>query len=202
MLSDFTQFQLGDLLDTIKREARVKGTDQLDDLIVNTINNFLEQQCLMNRFFEMLTPNYQIPTVLNTGIYSAPPQFQLLRLLRYQRSDGFKYTLRKRSEWVENPPGTRPKFYEVSSIPAQINIFPFDDVPDGDTLLLDYYQYPTPFNLSALSAPFPIPKLVPSCIQRCIYRVHIFNNEIQAAQALKGDAVESEIRSKPSSTIS
>ncbi len=200
--TDFTKFQWATLLDEIKREGRVKGTDQLDTLILNTVNDLLLQYCLSNRYLEMLLTNQPITTIIANGTYSTPTGFQLLRLLRYQRSDGFKYTLIKRPEWIENPTGKNPRYYEISSgVPTPtLNIFPTDNIPDGDTLLLDYYQYPAP--IQSLTDIFPIPKLIASIKQKAIYRVHVYQNEIPAAQALKSDAGESEARSKPSGTIS
>jgi len=183
---------LVELRELVKIEARIKGSDNLDTWIDALINELLCNYAANNRYFELLRTNVPIPTTLNNGAYSLPQDFIALRLLRYkQNGTGYTYTINPRSTYIETARGRRPRWYDV--VGETISIFPFDDVPVNDTLLLDYWSYPQ--TLTATST-FPIPKLVTPVKLEAIRRALIYNQQLQEAQILKGDAKEHEVLAK------
>ncbi len=116
------------------------------------------------------------------------------RLVRYrQANSGYIYSLHPRSGFVDTPMGHTPRWYELTG--NSISVFPWDEVPAGDTLLVDYYKIPD--TLSG-TMPFPVPRLVPTVKLEVIHRVMIFNRDLQSAAALKGEAVDNEMRARPS----
>lgn len=180
------------LRDLVKKEARVDGADNLDPWIDALINELLCNYAANNRYFELLTINSAIPTLLNTGTYALPTDFVAMRLVRYrEQNNGYTRTLNPRSQYIETANGQRPRWYDIAG--NSIIIFNSDVVPAGDSLLIDYYKYPQ--TLVAASV-FPIPKLVTPVKLEAIRRTLIYNQQLQAAQILKGDALEHEVRPK------
>lgn len=191
------QITVDTLRTQIKKESRVSGSDNLDDYILDLINELFLDFIEKNHYFEMLVPNLNITTVaINNGIYPLPADFYAERLVRYQPSppNGSPYTLRKRNEYLENARGTMPHYYEVSGV--SLTIFPAQNVPDGDLVLLDYYKYP---NILATTDVFPIPRLIMNLKLRAIHRVLLYNNNIQQAAALRGEAMEMDYKVRPNS---
>lgn len=184
---------LATLRDQIKVESRVKGADNLDSFIDNTINELLLEYAQKNRYFEFLVTNSPITTLAETGSYDLPEDFMNWRLVRFKQTPtGYIRTLDNRSAFVNTPAGRHPRYFEV--VGDQIQIFPYDDVPAGDTILLDYYKIPE----TLVSAdPFPIPRLQPSIKREVIHRVLLYNRDLEVAAAHKGEAVMTEARSKP-----
>lgn len=178
----------------IKKESRVSGSDNLDDYILDLINELLLDYIEKNHYYELLIPNSPITTIAATGNYPLPASFYAERLVRYQSLNGSPFTLRKRNEYLENARGRMPRYYEVNG--TNLTIFPSDDVPAGDTVLLDYYKYP---NVLITSDVFPIPRLLPTLKLRAIHRVLLYNNNIQQAQAFRGEALEMDYKVRPNS---
>ena len=183
---------LTELREQIKQEARVKGADNLDTFIDNTINELLCDYAAKNRYFEFLETNHPITTVLNTGNYALPDDFIEARMIRYQNINGYTRTLNLRPVYIETARGHSPKWYELAG--GNLLIFPFDDVPVGETILIDYYKFPETLVSASV---FPVPKLVAAIKRETIHRVLLYNEKLQLAAAFKGEAVDSETRSKP-----
>jgi hypothetical protein len=187
------QLSFSDLRNMIKREARVSGATDLDDYINTLINELLLDYCLNNRYFEQLQLNVPVAIIDTTGTYALPIDFQTESLVRYQdAATGGTWTLYPRTGYLANPAPGRVGYYRISG--AAINILPFDSVRVGDAILLDYYTFPQ--KLVDDADAFPIPKLIAAIKLRAVYRVHVYNNQVQSAQLLKGDATENELRSK------
>jgi hypothetical protein len=184
---------LAELREQVKQEARVKGADNLDGFINTLINELLVDYAQKNRYFEFLVTNFPITTLAATSGYSLPDDFMSMRLVRYRTAQGYTRTLHPRSQFVDTPRGSTPKYYENSG--DQIMIFPVDDLLAGDTILVDYYKVPDTLTDADI---FPVPRLVPTVKLATITRVLIFNNEMAQAAALKGEATENEVRTKPS----
>lgn len=180
------------LREQIKTEGRVKGSDNLDTFIDGIVNELICDYAQKNRYFELLVTNVPVLTTLNNGIYTLPNDLIALRLIRYRNANGFTRTLNPRSPFIESANGKSPRWYDL--VGNSIEIFPFDDVPAGDTLLLDYYKLPQTL---AAGDVFPIPKLLVTVKLEAIHRVLIYNEKLQSAAALRGEAVENEVRSKP-----
>lgn len=185
---------LAELRAQVKEEARVKGADNLDGFINTLINELLVDYAQKNRYFEFLVTNYPITTLAATSGYGLPDDFMSMRLVRYRTATGWTRTLHPRSQFVDTPQGSTPRYYENSG--NQLMVFPVDDLLAGDTILVDYYKVP---DTLADADIFPVPRLVPTVKLAAITRVLIFNNEMAQAAALKGEATENEVRTKPAS---
>jgi hypothetical protein len=182
------------LRDQIKQEGRVKGSDNLDSFIDGVVNELLLDYAQKNRYFEFLVTNVAITTLTATGTYDLPADFMSMRLVRYRNTSGYTRTLNARPPFIETAVGTLPRWHEIAG--DQIVIFPVDDLPAAETLLIDYFKVPD--TLTA-NDPFPVPRLLPTVKLQAISRVLIFNDQLPSAAALKGEAVDNEIRSKPAS---
>lgn len=184
------------LVEQVKKEGRVKGSDNLDTFIKDTINELLLDFTEKVRYHEMLLLNVPITLVDETGTYALPSNYQTLHLARYKVGEqGMFYTINKRPTYVENTSGGRPRYYDLAA--GNINIFPFDQVSDDDTLEIDYYKYPDTLVDATV---FPIPKLIVPVKKQAIYRTLLYNKELQTASAFGSGSVESEVRSRRSHT--
>ncbi len=193
-MPSITQIAFSDLVTQIKREARLSGSTDLDDYIKTLINELLLDYCSNNQYFELLQLNIPLITAAATTSYPLPIDYLQGSRVQYKPASGITRTLYLRNSFLGQPLGSVPRFYQIAG--NQISIYPFDDVVNNETILLDYYKAPD--TLSADGDLFPIPKLIAPLKQRAIYRALLFNNSLQQASAFKGDASENEIRSKPS----
>lgn len=183
---------LAQLRESIKKEARVKGADNLDSFIDELINELLCDYAINNKPFEFLLTNQPVTTTLNNGTYPLPTNFISMRLVRYKETPtGYIHTLRSRPQYIETAYGQRPRWYDLAG--ASIILFQADDIPAGDILLLDYYAFPTTLVDATV---FPIPRLVAPVKLEAIRRVLIYNQQLQEAQVLKGEAVEKDVRGR------
>lgn len=183
---------LATLRNLIKIEARVSGANDLDTFIDALVNELLANYAQKGRYFEFLLTNQPVTTTLNNGTYALPDDFIAMRLIRYQQEvTQYVYTLNPRPQFIDTARGLRPKWYDL--VGATIEIFPSDDVPAGDTLLLDYWSFPQTLTSNSV---FPVPKLLTPVKLEAVRRTLIYNNQLQAAQILKGDAAENEVRSR------
>lgn len=182
---------LAELRDQIKREARVKGSDNLDTWIDSVINELLCDYVQKNTYFEFLKTNQLIATIVATGLYDLPDNFIRMRLVRYKTSKGFYRTLNPRPQYIETALGSLPRWYDLAG--TKISIFNFDAVPTGDFLVLDYYSFPATLTNNDI---FPIPRLVAPVKLEAIRRTLVYHRELQEAAAFRGDSVETETRSR------
>lgn len=180
------------LRDQIKTESRVKGADNLDSYIDAVINELLLDYAQKNRYFELLQTNVPVTTLAATGNYNLPGDFMDMKLVRHRNTNGYIRTINRRNGYIETANGSLPRWYELAG--NQLVIFPVDDLVANETLLLDYYKVP---NTLTANDPFPISRLLPTVKLATISRVLIFNQDLASAAALKGEAVENEVRSKP-----
>lgn len=182
------------LREQIKTESRVKGSDNLDTFIDGIVNELLLDYAQKNRYFEFLVTNSSITTLFGISSYALPADFMNIRLVRYRQTPtGYTRTLRPRSTFVDTANGQTPRYFEI--VGDSIEVFPFEQLPADDFLLIDYFKIP-----DTLTGPdiFPIPRLLPSVKLEAIHRVLLYNRDLAAAAAMKGEAVENEVRSKPS----
>ena len=190
-MSNPSQILISQLVDDIKIEARVKGSDNLDTWILNLVNQLLLDYCEKNQYFELLVTNSTIATLQATQDYALPTDFGRERLIRYMPVNGTSRTLWKRNQFLENPRGTLPRWYEVHG--TVLSIFPVTNMPAGDSLLIDFWKLPTTV---VLGDQFPIPRLLPSLRMRAVTRVLTYNNALPQAGAIKTEAQESESRAR------
>ena len=179
------------LLDEIKRESRVKGSDNLDTFIKTVINELLLDYAEKIRYFELLLKDQPITLIEATGTYDLPDDFHKMRAVRYTIGSGLPYSIYPRGQYVPNTAGGNPRFYELAG--ATITIFPATNIKEVDTLALDYYKYPTELALDGDI--FPIPRLIGPLKLKAIHRVLIYNRELNVSAAMRGESMEQEYRS-------
>jgi hypothetical protein len=199
---DFALSTLKQLRDSIKLESRLAGTTDTDPLVNNTINELLLEYCYNNRYLELLTLNIPLPTIVGVGKYILPSDFHLISNVKYQGADRGIITLypRKTNLYLSNPAGTRPKYYEITGTinSFSINLIPFADVADNESIIIDYYSLPP--LLIEDDDTFPIARLLGPLKQKAIYRMLLYNTQPtqQTSPLHKQGAAEDEARSKPS----
>jgi hypothetical protein len=179
------------LLDEIKREARVKGSDNLDTFITTLINELLLDYAEKTRYFELLLREQPIVLSEAESDYDLPDDFHKMRAVRYTIGSGIPFSLYPRGQYVPQTSGGNPRFYEVAG--TTLTVMPATNVKDNDTLVLDYYKYPT--ELVSDGDIFPIPRLIGPLKLKAIYRVVLYNRELNVASALRGESMEQEYRS-------
>jgi len=174
------------LVSQIKAEARVKGSDNLDNMILDILNELLLEEVHNHHYSEMLVINSPITLVDAQKAYALPTDFTDIRLVRYIRESGYTITLDPRSEYTEERISGNPKYYDISG--GVILIFPFANVLAADALSLDYWKVPDQLALD--TTPFPIIKLVGPIKQKAIARVHVYNKDMASAQMFSGMGAE------------
>lgn len=186
------QLTLSELREQIKREARLKGSNDLDEFITELINELLRSYTQNNRYFEFLKLNVPIVTVVGTGTYALPIDYQHLQTVAFVDTQNVKRVLHERNGFLGAPSGSRPRYYELAG--NTFNILPYTDVQDNETIYLDYYAVPD--KLDGETDLFPLPRLIPALKQTAIYRALLYNQDLQTAAAMKSDGQESESKSK------
>lgn len=177
------------LRNEIKAESKVEGADNLDGMIFDLIQELLTTECENKGYLEMLVLNTEIPTVSVTPSYILPNDFMRVRTVRYRQGTFPLRVLYDKNLYAENPIGNQPRYYEVAG--DYITIEPYANIPNGDTIVLDYYKYPTVVDGASN---FPIPKLIATVKQKAIARVHVYNKAMQQAQALQAEGVANSAR--------
>ena len=171
----------------IKTESKVEGADNLDQMIYDLIQEILTTECENRSYLEMLVLNTEIPTVNITPSYILPSDFMRVRTVRYRAGTFPLRVLNDKNLYVQNPVGNAARYYEVAG--SYITIEPYANIPDGDTLVLDYYKYP---DTVVDAGVFPIPKLIATVKQKVIARVLLYNKSMQQAAALQAEGTKNE----------
>lgn len=179
------------LREEIKKESRVKGSDNLDAYVVSLINELLLDFVEKARYFELLLRDQPITLIDITGTYNLPTDFHKMRAVRYTIGSGQPYTIYPRGAYLSVPTPGNPRYYEAAG--TSLVISPEDNIRDVDTLVLDYYKYPA--ELTVDGDIFPIPRLIAPLKLKAIQRVVIYNRELGVAAALKGEADEQTAKS-------
>jgi hypothetical protein len=179
------------LLTEIKKEARISGSDNLDTWLTSLINELLLDYVEKTRYFEMLLVGQPITLVDETSAYDLPADFHKMRGVRYTIGSGNPYPIYPRGEYVQTARNGNPKFYELAG--DQILITPITNIRATDTLVMDYYKYPS--ELVDPGDVFPIPRLIGPLKLKAITRAVIYNRDLNVAAALRGESIEQETRS-------
>lgn len=185
---------LQQLTNEIKHESRVKGTDQQDDFIHDTINEVLVQHTEKQRFDEMYVPDYSLALSDGVGTYTLPANFQHLREVRFAQDNTAFRQIDVRNVYDQKARNVGfPRFLEKTG--SSIRLFPYDGIRSTMGVQIDYYKTPDP--LASSGDLFPIEKLINPVKREVISRVHLYYKEYKSAQAfesLSGKA-EMEIQS-------
>lgn len=173
---------LVELRTQVKREARVKGTDQLDEMVDDIIVEVHDQHTERQRFDELFEPDEVLTLTAANGIVALPDDFQHMGEVRFS-SDGSSF---RRLE-VRGPYNHKrgnygfPKFYEKTG--SNIRLYPPGDILDTHALHIDYYRKAT---FDSSNDVLPVDKLVPLVRREVISRVHMYYKENQSATAYQG----------------
>lgn len=193
MPSPLVRIKLGDLVDEIKQESKLQGSSDLNNFVLRLINELLLEYCLKNRYYELLQLNIPFNTTKDINIYPLPDDLQHISLIRYTNLAGNTRTLYSRNEFIANPVGSSPRYYQVAG--NAINLMPSTNIYSNEIILLDYYSVPA--KMTDLENDFfPIPRLYGSLKQRAIYRALKYN-AVATADSFKADAAEEEARVRP-----
>lgn len=171
----------------IKKEARVKGTEDLNQFILDTVNELMCQQTTREKHFELYVPDYRFNLADGSRSYDLPSDFQHLTDVRFANDGSCFRDLDPRNDYhlKVSDRGT-PRFYELAG--SSLRIYPFADVNENMAIEIDYYRAPTLFDSTDSSAVFPVPKLYNAVKRDAIARTHIYYKEYQSAQAFAGGA--------------
>lgn len=171
----------------IKQESKVEGADNLDQMIFDLIQEILTTECENRSYLEMLILNTEIATIAATSSYALPSNFMRIRTVRYRQGTFPLRTLNDKNLYAQNPVGNAARYYEVAG--SNIVIEPYANIPNGDTLVIDYYKYP---DTVVGGNNFPIPKLIATVKQKVLARVLLYNKALQQAQALQAEGTKNE----------
>lgn len=178
----------GSLRDQIKQEARVKGTDELDDFVDDLIREVHDQHTERQRFSELFEPDTDLTFTDADGTVGLPEDFQHLSEVRYSTDGSAFRRIDLRGPYHRkwgNVGG--PRFYE--KLDGSIKFYPAADIRSTHFCQIDYYKKAT---LDNSSDNMPINKLVPAVRREVISRVHLYYKESQQASAfqqLTGQAI-------------
>lgn len=172
----------GELQTQIKREARVKGTDELDGFVSDVVKEIHDQHTERQRFDELLVPDYELSLADQYAWVGLPDDFQHLKEVRFSTDGSSFRELDVRGDFHQKRGNYGlPKFYE--KVDRSIKLYPYDGIEDTHSLQIDYYKSAT---LDSTDATMPVNKLVPLIRREAISRVHLYYKEESVASAYKG----------------
>ena len=180
----------------VKVEARVQGTNELDEFVYDTIREVHDQHTERQRYDELLVVNVPIPLQDYVDNYELPADFQHLKEVRFGfTNDNYFRELPIRGEFhAKRGTWGHPRFFEKTG--TSIRLFPYGSIKTGMGLQIDYYKTATLDNASEM----PVKRLVPVVKREVIARVHIFYKEMQSATAFQQLSKEAIIGSQGRTT--
>lgn len=177
---------LGTLHTQVKREARVQGTDELDEHVYDVIREIHDQHTERQRFDELLVVDTDIILSDATSAYNLPEDFQHLKEVRFAYDGSAFRELDVRGDFHQKRSIVGlPKFYEKTG--SSLRLYPYDSVKDTMGLHIDYYRRAL---LDNSADDMPVNKLVPLVKREAIARVHMYYKETASASAYKAMAQE------------
>lgn len=184
--------KLSSILDSLKTEARVKGTDEIDAWIVDLINQTVFDETYQNRFQELYVPLSEVTVLTNTSEYALPEDFQTLERVYFSPwLDGAMIELTiPNSNLILTQTYGYPRFYRLAGTALQV--YPYSLlVADQARLAISYYKSHPLFTLGSLDDLLLVPKLRNVVIKACAARVHVYYKEFQSGQVLGNGAMVS-----------
>jgi hypothetical protein len=181
------------LVTAIKREARIKNSSNLDVMIGNILDDVTTDYCNRQQYFELRKTDVDVPLTDSIGQYDLPADFNTIAEVRYaiENANFNNYrVLKPKTATIKRTSSNGWPFYFFLTQGFQINIFPFNAVSSGDSMLLDYFI--TPLSIfSADSDEFPVPRLQSAVKKEVIMRLEKFHNDNAGAQMVSQDATSS-----------
>lgn len=172
----------------VKREARIKSSNNLDSLVDEIITDILRDHCNKARYYELLKERVGISLVDEQQAYALPDDFQNLEVVYYGRGPNPTTTriidlqpASVKQTWFNGI----PRFYRMVAGP-KISLWPYGSILAMDQLQIDYYVDPASLFVDD-SDNFPIPRLESAVKKDAIARVQRFHAASQEAQIMDAD---------------
>lgn len=183
---------LAELREACKREARIKSSTNLDDLVDQIIIEILRDYTNKARYGELLTIDSPITLVDAQATYALPADYQNLSDVRFARGPisanhpGAFRGLLIQSEGINRVfRDGFPKYYRLVAGP-NISLWPYGTILSTDALRIDYYIDPiSVFEDDADE--FPVPRLESAVKKDTIARLQRFYADTQGSQMTDAD---------------
>lgn len=178
------------LREAIKLEARIKATDEWDDLVDQIVLEILTDFCNLARYSELLKERIAITTVDAQQQYSLPADLQNIAAIRYARGpiptpNTLSYReITEQNQNVRQTNSYGSPFWYRRIAGNKVSLWPCSDIKSTDSLVIDYYVLPESV-FSADGDTFPISRLEGAVKKDAIarlQRVHASNPEAQMMQ--------------------
>lgn len=184
------------LREAIKLEARIKSTDEWDDLVDQVVLEILTDFCNLARYDELLKERIPLTVVASQQQYSLPVDCQNIACLRFARGPvPTTGTLSYREIVAQNGNVKQTNaygwpFYYRRVFGMKISLWPFDSILTTDSLLIDYYALPESI-FSSDGDEFPIPRLEAAVKKDTIARLQRVHESNPEAQMMGQDGASS-----------
>lgn len=176
-----------ELREAIKLEARLKSTDEWDDLVDQIVIEILTDYCNLARYDELLKERIPVTIVDAQQQYALPDDLQNISVIRYARgpvptSGTLPY--RELTAQIPNVKQTNAcgfPFWYRRVAGNKLSLWPYGSIVSTDSLLIDYFVKAESLFLSD-SDDFPVPRLEGAVKKDAIarlQRVHSSNAEAQ-----------------------
>ena len=180
------------LIDSIKREVKLSGTNELDTTIGEIIDQELLKYAAKTKYSQFFVKDAQLLLEAATESIDLPADLQhfLPENIRYFEAD-----FENDDSGTELKPYNKRRSIE-SGNPIQfirqgnsLLLTPYKDIASGDYLLIDYYAFPVALGASD---PFPIANLEATIRQEVMARCSVFT-DIKRYPMYKAQAKEAYI---------
>lgn len=178
-----------ELRNSIKQEARVKVSTNLDDMINQIIWELLRDYGNKARYREVLQIDTPITLVAAQATYALPVDFQHMQSMRYS-VQGTQFTpLYEFNEgFVRISDVGYPRYWQLSA--DGIMVFPSSQILTTNTLFISYYSDPSASYLLDADA-FPIPRLEGAVKKGAIARVLRYMQNLDESNVVVQDRNDS-----------
>lgn len=180
-------------LDAIKREAKLEGSTDLDQLIIDKTNDILQEYTKTMQYQEMFKIDTPLTCVAATSVVPLPADYAYINdTIRYVNAAGEVKPLTKLR--VSHYPETgTPETYRMSY--GQISLYPFSAIATGDTILIDYYALaPTITNdsdpVTGLPSNLPFQTFYVKVKNEVLARLALYQHDLEKFKALEQESQE------------
>jgi len=180
-------------LDSIKREAKLEGSTDLDQLIIDKTNDILQEYTKTMQYQEMFKLDTVIACTAATSLVNLPSDYAYINdTIRYKTAAGVIKPLTKLR--VSHYPETgTPETYRITF--GQIYLYPFSAIATGDSIVIDYYALaPTITNDSSsttgLPSNLPFQTFYVKVKNEVLARLALYQHDLEKFKALEQESQE------------
>lgn len=175
------------LRDSIKREARIASTNDLDAMIYEIIDDVVADTFYKQRCFELLVIGAGTAMTNASPLITLPGDFQHVAEVRFSTDSLVTQTkLVQQNDFVENTLTGTPKFWKI--VGATLYCFPYSLVLNTHKIYLDYFKAPT---FAADGDVFQVFRLQAAVKKECLTRVLDYHKDVEQAQRMAASAESS-----------